>query len=120
MAKSAEAAALEARIVQGWAATMNWLMSQANFGVTDPYLQLPSELQRPVGMEVLDAAVVPGVADAAGVPETSEGTADRRRTVDPKNPETVPVSKMPKWKETPGLLSRIFCAKALITTNSRT
>ena len=107
VAKSAEAAALEARIVQGWAATMNWLMSQANFGVTDPYLQLPSELQRPVGMEVLDAAGVPEtsvavgvpeVADAAGVPETSEGTADRRRTVDPKNPETVPVSKMPKWE----------------------
>jgi Type I restriction enzyme R protein N terminus (HSDR_N) len=51
VAKTAAGSGIDSVTVQCWAATMDWLMGQASFGVADPYLQLPEDLRMPVGMD---------------------------------------------------------------------
>lgn len=97
VAKSAHGAGIDSAILHAWSATINWLMGQANFGVSDPYLQLPDELQIPASMEIAaatEAAVsvaAPVVAVAPVAPKVS-----RKPSVETEPGATS--SKMPKWE----------------------
>lgn len=95
VAKSAEGAGVQSPALQGWAETLNWLMRQANFGVNDPHLQLPEELQRPVGLDVLKVAV------SVEISVTTEEIAEPlRKEIVVREVSALPASKIPKWEST--------------------
>lgn len=52
LAKRTQEAKLIFPVVLAWAATLDWIMGQANFGVADPYLHLPEELRVPAVQNV--------------------------------------------------------------------
>lgn len=96
VAKSAESSALASPTVQGWALTMNWLMGQANFGVSDPHLQLPEELKRPLRGEMDHEIVAEAPPEAAPAAPDVPGPA--RRTTGSGASTAAATSKMPKWE----------------------
>ncbi|WP_170133159.1 type I restriction enzyme HsdR N-terminal domain-containing protein [Arthrobacter livingstonensis] len=105
VARSAESAGVGETFVLRWAATMNWLMGQAAFGVVDPHLQLPEELKMPAELRL--AVAGPGDAMASGlvaaVPEATRPEATIPAVPAKSAPRvagkaTVPASKLPKWE----------------------
>lgn len=97
-----------AAIVDMWEPAISWMLKQAAFGVTDPYLHLPEELLLPEGSELVETAVVLVEVTA----EVSEQPA-APEPVDPEPaavasapaaqqtlPKVAPVSRIPKWELT--------------------
>lgn len=82
-AKVAEHAGLKSPVVLAWAATLNWLMGQAAFGVAEPHLQLPANLWVPAGADL-----------AVEAPDKPAKVAAL------KEPQTPASSKLPKWEST--------------------
>ncbi len=80
-AKVAEHVGLKPPVVLAWAATLNWLMGQAAFGVAEPHLQLPDNLWVPAGMDL----VVEDLDKPAKVPALKEA-------------QTPASSKLPNWE----------------------
>ncbi|MEO8220485.1 MAG: hypothetical protein ABI563_06840 [Specibacter sp.] len=105
VAKNAGHAGIDSALVQAWAATLNWLMTQAAFGVADPYLQLPDSLRVPSEVTVVSLVVASEATAGAGVAVTVEAVAAAVQTPTkpakppaPNTPEAVPSSRMPKWE----------------------
>lgn len=95
LAKSAGGCGLDSPVIAGWAATIDWLMGQAAFGVVNPHLQLPDHLTAPAGL-ALDvatrAAAAPDNAAAAPVTVKTDVPVTRAAAAVP--------SKLPKWELT--------------------
>ncbi|WP_427015953.1 hypothetical protein ACQCSX_14295 [Pseudarthrobacter sp. P1] len=47
VARTLDVSGLDRSIVDAWAATLKWILSQAAFGVVDPHVHLPEELSAP-------------------------------------------------------------------------
>lgn len=108
VAKSAEHAGIDSALVQAWAATLNWLMGQAAFGVADPYLQLPNSLRVPAEVTAVsqsvetqvnvDASVAPGAEDSAEVVETPSKSVKAVKAQASNAQVASSSSRTPKWE----------------------
>lgn len=88
-----------AAIVDMWEPAISWMLKQAAFGVTDPYLHLPEELLRPEGSEPAQAAVVlvevpAEVSEQPAAPEPVASAPAAHQTL----PKVAPASRIPKWE----------------------
>ncbi|ALO65622.1 hypothetical protein AS189_02845 [Arthrobacter alpinus] len=96
-----------AAIVDMWEPAISWMLKQAAFGVTDPYLHLPEELLRPEGSEPAQAAVVlvevpAEVSEQPAAPEpvASAPAAASQPAAHQTLPKVAPASRVPKWELT--------------------
>lgn len=101
-------------IVDMWEPAISWMLKQAAFGVTDPYLHLPEELLCPKGSELAETAVVlvevpavatekpahPATADAETVDPEPTTAAVTKPAVQEISPKVTPASRIPKWELT--------------------
>ena len=94
-AKSAGGCGVDSPSITGWAATLDWIMGQAAFGVIDPHLQLPDHLTAPVGVP---QAAHEAPAPAATVMAVPVATAVSAATAASAGKAAAPASKLPKWE----------------------
>lgn len=65
-----------AALVKMWEPAISWLLKQAAFGVSDPYLYLPDELSNPAGSEAQILDALAHETPAAGEPVADEQVTD--------------------------------------------
>ena len=101
-----------ADLVQRWADTINWILKQAAFGVSEPHLHLPDELSAPAGsnaVERVEVAEVP--ATPAADAEADEPPAEPPAAAPENVPQAItgveqtaaravpaPAVRLPKWE----------------------
>ncbi|MFC8303516.1 hypothetical protein ACFUCV_07490 [Specibacter sp. NPDC057265] len=112
-------------VVQMWAPTIEWMLKQAAFGVVEPFLQLPDELQLPVGyvpvpveMGAMEEPVPPAAAPGAELAAEEVILPDPPLKISPK----AAVSRTPKWEtaameQVQGTIKR--CIKPLESLRAR-
>ncbi|GAA4663002.1 hypothetical protein [Arthrobacter cryoconiti] len=94
--KSAEVLDFDSNAVLGWAATLNWLMSQATFGLVDPHMQLPDELKVPSGTDLKTITSVLVLDDAMPLERKPSGQLKAKLSREREKPATL--SRVPKWE----------------------
>lgn len=92
-----------ASVVQMWEPTIEWMLKQAAFGVAEPFLQLPDELQLPVGY--VPVPVEMGAVEEPPPPSTGPAALlATDKVVVPEPPlkpsptPAGPASRTPKWE----------------------
>lgn len=89
-----------AGVVQMWEPTIAWMLKQAAFGIAEPLLQLPEELQLPVGYVPVPVEMGTGEEPAALVdaPVAAETVVLAEPPRDVTNAPSAPASRTPKWE----------------------
>ncbi|NVM98304.1 type I restriction enzyme HsdR N-terminal domain-containing protein [Arthrobacter sp. SDTb3-6] len=87
---------IDSPAVRDWAATMDWIMGQAAFGVVDPHLQLPDHLVKPA--DTLEAQPESEAQAPAAGPATAEKRAPEPGAAPAPKGKGAAAGKRPKWE----------------------